>query len=96
MIKAISPSDIPKAKADAIPEAVIKVFNDMIARNFSGRSATVIQKDVVEELVNNHGMFRETIFGNGYLNVEEIYRDQGYDKPSYCENYGAYFEFSVK
>ena len=37
------------------------------------------------------------IFSEGYLNVEEVYREQGwvvsYDKPGYNESYDANFKF---
>jgi hypothetical protein len=40
---------------------------------------------------------RKMIFDEGWLNVEEIYRAEGwlveYDKPAYNESYRAFFEF---
>lgn len=97
MVQAIKPSDIPQAKARAIPDAVIEVVNDILARKFTNGRATIKQCEIINELVANHGMTRNHIFENGYLNFEEIYRAQGwkvrYDKPAYCENYDAYFEF---
>lgn len=100
MIEPIKPSDIPHAKARAIPEAVIQVVNDILARKFTNGRATIKQCEIVNELVANHGMTRNYIYENGCLNFEEIYRAQGwkvkYDKPAYCENYDAYFEFRVE
>ena len=43
---------------------------------------------------------RADVFSNHWLDVEDIYREQGwnveYDKPTYNETYDAYFVFSVK
>lgn len=97
MIEPIKPSDIAQAKQKAIPEAVIQVVNDILARKFTNGKATIKQNEIINELVANHGMTRNHIFENGCLNFEEIYRAQGwivkYDKPAYYENYDAYFEF---
>lgn len=97
MVQAIKPSEIAQAKQKAIPDVVIEVVNDILARKFTAGRATIKQKEIVNELVANHGMTVDQIYSNGYLNFEEIYRAQGwkvkYDKPAYCENYDAYFEF---
>ena len=49
---------------------------------------------------SGRSLSRGQIFDRGYLNVEEVYREQGwkvtYDKPTYYENYDAYFEFRSK
>lgn len=100
MIEPIKPSDIPVAKLYAIPESVIQVVNDILARRFvsSGGRVIIKQKEIVNELVANHGLTASHIYSNDYLNFEEIYRANGwrvkYDKPAYCENYDAFFEFA--
>lgn len=99
MIEPIKPSDIPQAKARAIPEAVIQVVNDILARRFvsSGTRVIIKQKEIVDELVANHDMTKNHIYENGCLNFEELYRAQGwkvrYAGVSYYENYDSYFEF---
>lgn len=97
MIAPIKPSEIAQAKQKAIPEAVIQVVNDLLARKFTNGRATIKQLEIVNELVANHNLTQSCIYDNDYLNFEEIYRAQGwivnYDKPAYCESYDAYFEF---
>ncbi len=95
----IKPEDVGAAKLKHLPPEVIESFNELIARNFSSGSATVLQKDVVSSLVCK-GFKSEDIFENHWLDVEEIFEKNGwkvsYDKPGYNESYDASFMFSVK
>lgn len=97
MVKPIKPSEIAQAKVAVIPEAVIQVVNDILARRFTNGRASIKQKEIVNELVCNHNMTTDMIYSNGYLNFEEIYREQGwdvvYDKPAYYETYDSVFKF---
>lgn len=99
-MKPIKPSDIATAKQTAIPEVVIEVINNLLALKFSNGRATIYQKDIVNSLLKNGDISKDEIFNLGYLNFEEIYREQGwkvtYDKPGYGESYDAFFEFKVK
>ena len=96
----IRPSDVAAPKEATFPPEVIEVFNDLIAKNYSGGSATVRQKDAVAEIETRMGVDKRRIFAEGWLNVEEVYRAQGwkveYDKPGYNESYDAFFVFRGK
>lgn len=98
MANPIRPEEVAARKQLVMPDAVLETFNELITRDFSGGVATVRQDEVVRLLVAK-GFFRVTIFGNGWLNVEDIYRKVGwqveYDKPGYNESYGAYFKFTA-
>jgi len=95
----IKPSDVAAQKSKDFPPAVIEAFNELIAREMSGRSVRILQENVVKLMVEK-GLKREDIFSNGWLNVEAIYRKEGwvveYDGPAYCETYPAFYIFSVK
>lgn len=99
MSKPIKASEIKSVKNAAIPEVVIDVFNDLIVKNFSGNSARVVQDEVVNILVQK-GLDRHEIFKNHWLDVEDLFRENGwsveYDKPAYCESYDSVFIFKVK
>lgn len=112
-VKPISPEDIGAYKATVFPSEVIEAFNELIAEEYSGKSATVLQKKVVDRIIqkmlgvsalgeedDDIRRLRNQIFNRGWLNVEEIYRTQGwkveYDKPAYCESFDAFFSFSTK
>lgn len=101
MVTAISPTDIVAQKAKDFPDFVLQEWNKIIAKNFTSGSALVFQKDVIEVLLphTQHGN-RQEIFDQHWLDVEEIYRAQGwdvvYDKPAYNESYEASFKFTPK
>lgn len=101
MVEAISPADIAVEKAKNFPDFVLEEWNKIIAKNFTAGSAHVLQKDIIAALLphTQHGN-REEIFTNHWLDVEEVYREQGwsvtYDKPAYNESYEASFKFKAK
>jgi hypothetical protein len=113
MSKAISPDQVAAHKASTFPDYVFDAFNDLIAANFTAGDAVVLQKDVIALILAkaNAGLVgtiddsglnltRNEIFSKGYLNVEEVYREAGwqveYDKPAYNESYDASFTFRKK
>lgn len=98
---AISPNEVVAQKQKNIPEIVFEAFNELIAKNFTGGSATVKQDDIISLILSKSGFLsQQEVFDKGWLNVEEVYRDQGwkveYDKPAYNETYSAYFKFKAK
>ena len=93
-----SPREIKELQTQQIPDEVFEVFNGLIAQNLSYGRSRVLQKDVVEQLVEG-GMDRNEIFERHWLDVEDSYRAAGwqvkYDKPVYYagEDFDAYFLF---
>lgn len=98
MITPIRPEEIATSKKIQMPDAILESFNELIAQNFSGDMARVRQNEIVARIANK-GYDRRQIFDNHWLDVEDIYREAGwevmYDKPGYNDSYEAYFEFSV-
>jgi len=96
----ITPDEAKKLKNHSIPDEVIKAFNDMIVEKLSSGRAVIKQKDVVARIVAATQITEDQLFDNHWLDVEDVFRKAGwtvkYDKPAYCENYDAYFEFSRK
>lgn len=108
MSKPITMSDIKKRQAERVfPPYVIEAFNNKIAEGLgtSGKSTRISQSAVVEEIIKcamaNHGIDlpRHTIFNDNLLDVEEVYRAQGweveYDKGAYYET-DSFFHFRWK
>lgn len=97
MLGPIRPDQVVPRKASQIPERVFEVFNDLIARNWNGDSATVLQEEVVKHL-EAEDFTRERIYEERMLDVEDAYRAEGwtvvYSKPAYNETYGSFFRFS--
>jgi len=95
----ISPKEALSSKVHYIPQIVIETVNELIVKEFNNRPFTISQNTIIEKLIKS-GMTRVEIFENNYLDIEEIYRQQGwtvvYDSPGWNENYDAVFKFSPK
>lgn len=98
-VKPIAPHEVSDEKIKQIPPEVIESFNFLIARDYmpGSRSAIVIQNAAIREIMQRTNLSRDEIFSQKFLDVEDIYRKEGwivdYDKPAYNESYGAYFIF---
>ena len=100
-VRPISPDHIAEYKEEHFPSEVFAAFNELIAKNFVNGSSTVKQKDVIALICNKMpDIGNLQIFAGGWLNIEDVYRDNGwkvtYDKPAYCESYDAFFVFKRK
>lgn len=95
-VRPIKPSEVTGAKKISFPDAVLESFNEIIAQNFSGNSATFKQNDVIALMVKK-GLKHEEIFAKKWLYVEEVYGAEGwdvsYDSPAYNESYPSTFTF---
>jgi hypothetical protein len=96
-IRPLKPVEVIGKKEKQIPDTVLDTFNMLIAQNFRGGSATILQPDVVAAL-KKRGLNIEEVFEKGWLDVEGVYEKAGwnveYDKPGYNETYDASFKFS--
>ena len=77
-----------------IPEEVFEVFNDLILKNWNGKSAKVTQNDAAGLVAAKLNIDRDVVFNKCFLDVEDHYRKAGwlvaYEKPSYNETFEAY------
>ena len=101
----ISPAEAEKAHRGTIPDSIIDAFNKLIVKHYKPilKEAVVKQDEVLDMVCGDPDCGRLTrteVFDNNWLDVEDIYREQGwhvtYDKPAYNETYDAYFVFSIK
>jgi hypothetical protein len=99
-MKPIKPSDVIKHKEVCMPDGVIEVFNALIAQNFRNGRAKVFKDRALEDICSKLGLTEREVYNNNYLEVEDIYRAEGwyveYDGPAYNETYDAYYVFSEK
>lgn len=101
MAKALNPNDLAKKKKEVLPDFVFEAFNNIIAKNFNNNSSHFRQDEVVEEMIKlaqfSEPIDKKIIFDNHYLDVEDVYREEGwtvsYDSPAYCEDFPATFTF---
>lgn len=98
-VEPITPEEVINQRLNSIPDEVITIFNEMIVENWNnnGKYARLDQDKVVARIATRMNVHRQHIYDNGWLDVEPIFRKVGwsvkYDKPAYCEDYDAYFEF---
>jgi hypothetical protein len=96
----IKPSEVANIRNANIPEFVFSAFNELIAKNFSGKQALVMQNSAISLIIalSPEPISREKIFAERWLDVENAYEQAGwkvvYDKPAYNESYEANFTFS--
>lgn len=91
----ITPEECTNKKLELIPNEVIECFNEMIAENFNGHSATIKQKDICATIADRLYVSTTYVYSQKWLDIEDIYKKFGwkveYDKPSYCD---AHFIFT--
>lgn len=107
----ISPAEARNLKIHAIPKEVFQVVNEFLATRIYEYHSIIIKQGEVEvavlklmngdKTVEDPGYVRdETLYKNHWLDIEDVYRQAGwtvrYDKPGYCENYPAFWEFTPK
>ena len=98
--KPITPEQAEERFVKRIPDVIIDAVNELIVENWSPitKKATIKQDEILERVKGT--VPRNEVFKNNWLDIEDIYRAQGwtvhYEKPAYCEDFDAYFEFSEK
>ena len=106
LVKPIKPNEILGKKLEVIPSEMIQAVNELIALKWKDGSSTIRQDELLAKYFElssqeNNRTNRDTVFDNNYLEIEEIYGDNGwnvrYSKPDYRETaFEPYFTFTVK
>lgn len=96
----IKPSELGAKQTQALPDEVFDAFNELIAKEWNGSSATILQSAAVAKIAAKLDILKVEVFERRYLSIEEAYRLAGwiveYDKPAYNESYEANFIFHKK
>lgn len=99
-VQPITPGDVAAQKARNLPDIVIEVWNETIAKHFVDGRSKFEQEEVVKALMRRTNCRRETVFDDGWLDIEALYEAAEwtvtYDKPGFNETYAATFEFIRK
>lgn len=100
MTKPISPSEITTKQIEMIPDRIIEVWNTMLAQKFNGTSATVYQREIISAIQAAWDADERYILTQGWLDIEEIYRQVGwmveYVKRGIGDNFESHFIFTRK
>ena len=94
-VKPLHPSEV---NINRVPDRVIEAFNQLIKDKWDGNSANILITDAVAAL-NDKGFSKKEIDDKHYLDIEPIYRENGwnvhFDKPGYNESYIGYYVFKA-
>lgn len=97
-VKPITPDEVADKKLNVFPDAVFETFNTLISQKAVGKRSIRIETKEAVDLMVKKGLKEDDIFENGWLNIEDVYRQAGwkveYDKPAYNENYEPHFTFT--
>ena len=97
MTKPIMPHEVTQESLNRMPDAIIEAWNELIAEKWDGDSALIFLYEAKDRLCFVCG-YKGIEYSSKYLNIEDIYRDAGWDvefeKPGYNESGNAYYEFS--
>jgi hypothetical protein len=106
MEKPVRPEEVVALKKAQFPDFVLEAFNAVIAKHYNCGYSSFRQDEVITEIISRMPSMgdninvRQHIFDNHWLDVEDIYRKEGwkveYDSPAYCESYPATFTFRKK
>ncbi|MBQ7824230.1 MAG: acyl-CoA thioesterase [Bacteroidaceae bacterium] len=96
-VQPINPNEIINEKIKAIPDQVIRVFNELIARNWNNDRSIVFANEAIEFIKFLTGASKDTIIQNHWLDVEPLYKKNGYEvtyHESQADQYfPSYYEF---
>ena len=100
-VKPITPREVGARHAETLPGEVVEAFNELIAANWKGDSATVLLKEAAALIAAKAAVSEKLVYSRGWLDVEELFRKAGweveYDKAGHGETYfDAYFRFTRK
>lgn len=103
MAKVYSPEDVLKKRNEMIPDFVITAFNDLLTENYQEDETIIKQEDAIRKILEystDYELTREAIFKKHYLDIENLYRNNGwevdYEKPAFDERFEPYFIFKPK
>jgi hypothetical protein len=103
MKQPIKPEELTTLKRHQLPDEVIDACNELIALKWTGSCSTFTQDKFIDTILQKRKengrseITRTEIFDRHYLDIEDIYKEEGwlveYDKPAYNESYPASFTF---
>ena len=96
-MKPLSPDELQNPE---FPDSVIKIINTAIKTRFQRGEAVLYQAHLAQIMTNVLNISRSDVFANGYMDFEQLYRDQGwiveYHSPDRDETWKALFIFKKK
>ena len=96
-MKPITPKEALQGNEEIIPDYVFEVFNELIVKNLTCKTAIVYYKDVFALIKNKVENYPKDILDGD--RIERAYRKQGWkvecDTPAYNETYAGHYTFTI-
>ncbi len=97
---AFSPDEVVTRWQQALPDAVIETFNELLIQKFNGQSAMIHQDDLMKVLANK-GLKAQDVYDQRWLDqAKERFKDKGwkvtYHSPDWDDNFRSHFFFKLK
>ena len=100
MTKPVRPDEVTSVSPQEIPDFVITTFNELIFERWDGTRSAIPQEQIVTNILCRTNLDREIIFKRGWLNIENLYRQQGWEvrylTPDWTDEFDPYFEFKKR
>jgi len=98
-VKPLSPTDLKDNIENVIPSVVIEAVNNLLKKEFVGKSISITQKAIVSEIIKlDNTITRDKLFDNNWMDFEPIFRKNGwhvnYQSPDRDQNFDEYFVFT--
>ncbi len=99
-VQVLGPDEVVARWQQALPDAVIETFNELLIQKFNGQSAIIYQDDLMKVLVNK-GLKAQDVYDQRWLDqAEQCFKDQGwkvtYSSPDWDESFRSHFHFTLK
>lgn len=99
-VKVLGPTEMIEHWKQALPDAVVETFNELLAKQFNGTSATIKHKDLLSALCAKGVDTKIVSEQNWLFQTKQLYQDCGwkvkYDSPGWDDNFDSYFQFTIK
>lgn len=97
----MTPSEVKIARKETIPPEVFKAINTLLAENYKNGIAKISQEQVINLILALKDTTRNIIFDNNWLDIEEIYKEFGWNVTYYKADFFdtedvSFFEFKTQ
>lgn len=99
-VQVLSPDEMVKHWQQALPDAVVETFNELLAKQFNGKTAKILEEDLLSAIKKKGLAIHEVREQNWLSQTRELYTEKGwkvsFNSPGWDDNFKSYFYFEIK
>ncbi len=99
-IQVLGPEEMIKHWEQALPDAVVETFNQLLAKQFNGTEAYIKEKDLLTALCDKGVTVKDVTEQRWLFQTKQLYQERGwkvaFTSPGYDDNFDSYFRFTLK